>query len=259
MKLIMYNSIINICEYVGYVVGHHRLFYSKLIQLYNQIKYQMEAKIYLCPICERRCEHKATLKVHVTNHTVIAPLFLISYSAIHLQLEYKLGFVVYINNVIIVMSSISYVLLYTNRDAHCLNNLLCWYVSSLCTIIHINGVIYMYVLCKWYRVCLRCRCFMTNGCGSPLFHEASHRCYLFLYITVVLCCTGAFRLATIMLSICIKHIPDLIFTCLCHYTDVNYEQNADVFPLIGAFRIIRSGTSLGYNLFYHLKWLLIII
>ena len=90
------------------------------------------------------------------------------------------------------------------------------------------------------------------------FSNIAKSCGLFsslrglLYITVVLRCTGAFRLVLIMLSIFIKYILDLILTCLCHYTDMNYEQNADVFPLIGAYRLIRSGTSLGYNLFYHL-------
>ena len=119
------------------------------------------------------------------------------------------------------------------------------------TVFYINAIIYMSVLCKWYRVCFKCRCLLSNGCDSPHWQEASHRCYLFVYSTVILCYTGAFRPGLIIHSICIKYMPYLVHTCIHCIIDMNYEQNDGGYPLTSVFHLDRGFTSLGYNLFHH--------
>ena len=158
-----------------------------------------------------------------------------------------------------ILSSLLYILLYNNLNVYCLDSLLYGsvspqqqYVQTIDTVFHINVIICMSVLWKWYRVCFKCRCLLSTGSDSPHWQEASHRCYLFLYSTVVLCYTGAIRPVFIIHSIYLKYIPDQIHTCIHCNFDMTYEQSDDGFPLINVFHLDTGITSLGYNLFYHL-------
>ena len=237
------------------------MFYCMPHKLNNYIKYEKDKKSIACPICVHRVEYKASLLYHRTEHNTLWPFSKIYDYKILIQkyIKYKWGHVEYINSVIMFFISFLHTLLYNKLNTYCFNILLYGCpspqkqgVQTVGTVFHINAMICLSVLCKWYRICLKCRCLLSHGCGSLHVQEASHRCYLFVYSTVMLCYTGAFRPGFIISSIYIKYISDLVHTCIHCIIDMNYEQNDGGSPLMSVFHLDRGFTSLGYNLFHHL-------
>ena len=219
MEKITHN--ININKYVANNIVHFIMFYCMSHKLNNYVKHEKDKKSMSGPICDFRVEYKASLVSHMTEHSALWSFSKIYDYKILIQnyIKYKCGRVEYINSVVMFFISFLYILLYNKLNIYCLDILLYGCpspqkqgVQTVGTVFHINAMICLSVLCKWYRVCFKCSCLLSHVCGSLHWQEASHRCYLFVYSTAVLCYAGAIHPGFILHSTYIKYIPDLVHT-----------------------------------------------
>ena len=231
---------INIKYYMVYIIVHHIIIYNTPYKLHSINNKRIEIYMYMRPVCEFRFNNLLYLKVHTPDHS----------DDIHICPRY--------DNIIksMILMNSSFVIFCTCKNVYCWFSALCrcawpcWYCSETKgNIFHINAMIYMFVLCYWYRVCVDYRSAMSNGCDSPYWHGTLHGYNLFVYMIVVLYYTGAIRLVFIVLSLYASYMPIIMLACMCCISDVKYKLNVVVLRLIGAFRPVGSSISLGYNLF----------
>ena len=251
---------ININECIVYSNVYCTTFYNIQYKLYHQIKLSLIVKLYMCPVCGYRGITWLNLIAHTMNHSAVKPICLQTHKIMQTMMDgiNDMSFVNYMNYMVKIINSGSYMFLYNYENTNCRTSVLygCisyqWHcIQIMCTIFHINDILNMYVLCYWNRVCVKYRGALSNRCDSPNLPGTLYGYNLSVYMIVMLSHTGAIRLVFIVLSLCIQYILVVIPACDYYNIDMNYEQNVVVHPLLGVFRLVRGCASIGYNTFYH--------